>query len=261
LADAAAGGRYQQAVFAHGRQLGEQGAAELGQRPDAGQPRLRGAQGGASYLLGTMHIADPRVMEVMTRVRPEFDAARRFVLEVVLDQNAMLKLGTAMFYSDGRKLSSVAGPALFHATEARLAGYGVAGPLADSIKPWAAFTTLSLPASGAAAPPLDLAHVGEFVATDLCQPREKGSLAPVLCQCAHCATQRPLGCLLRHIGTPRRARQRKAVEAVEILVEEASKRMFVAGEQTRHEGAIVLAHRQKVRQAGGRRSIGHRSGN
>ena len=61
---------------------------------------------------------------------------------------------------------------------------------------------------------------------------------------------------LRKIGTPRRARQRKAVEAVEILVEETSQRIFVAGQQARHESAVVLSHRHEVRQAGGRRSIG-----
>ncbi|MBX9605571.1 MAG: TraB/GumN family protein [Gammaproteobacteria bacterium] len=119
--------------------------------------RLTPAQGAPSYLLGTMHIGDPRVMRVMDIARPQFDQASRFVLEVALDDAALRGLGEAMFYRDGRRLRAVAGEALFDATEARLAAHGIAGPLADSIKPWAAFTTLSMPAESGAALPLDLA--------------------------------------------------------------------------------------------------------
>ena len=117
--------------------------------------RITGATGGDSFLFGSMHVDDPRVMRVLAQVDAQFNASSTFALEVVIDQAATQKLGAAMFYSDGQRLSAVAGETLFQAATQRLANYGIPPPLAEAIKPWAAFITLSMPASGNAEP-LDL---------------------------------------------------------------------------------------------------------
>lgn len=117
--------------------------------------KVSGGDAGASYLLGTMHIAEPRVMNMLERARPQFDASHRFAMEVVLDAPAMHKLGQAMFYRDGRQLPDVVGAPLFASIARHLGDYGVPPTLAQSMKPWAAFTTLSMPV-GAGAEPLDL---------------------------------------------------------------------------------------------------------
>lgn len=117
--------------------------------------RVSGAAAGDSYVLGTMHVAEPRVMHMREVAAPQFDAARVFALEVVLDAPAMHKLGVAMFYGDGRQLSEVVGAPLFASVARHLGDYGVPPTLAQTMKPWAAFTTLSMPAGGGAQP-LDL---------------------------------------------------------------------------------------------------------
>lgn len=117
--------------------------------------RVSGADTGDSYILGTMHVAEPRVMKMLEVVDPQFSASQVFAMEVVLDASAMQKLGLAMFYRDGHQLSEVVGAPLFATIARHLGAYGVPPTLAESMKPWAAFTTLSMPA-GSGAEPLDL---------------------------------------------------------------------------------------------------------
>jgi uncharacterized protein YbaP (TraB family) len=125
--------------------------------------QVRDADGRSSVVFGTMHVADPRVTELPDVVRREFEARPRFVLEVVLDDHAMQALQTAMFYTDGTLLGDVAGPELFAAAATRLAPYHIPPEIAAAMKPWAVFTTLSLP-PGASALPLDLALMHEALA-------------------------------------------------------------------------------------------------
>lgn len=117
--------------------------------------RVSGADAGESFILGTMHVAEPRVMKMLEVVDPQFSASTVFAMEVVLDAPAMQKLGLAMFYRDGRQLSEVVGAPLFATIARHLGEYGVPPTLAESMKPWAAFTTLSMPA-GMGTEPLDL---------------------------------------------------------------------------------------------------------
>ena len=117
--------------------------------------RLTHADKAASYLLGTMHVSDPRVTGLIEIVQDELEQSDRFVMEAVLDLNATVLLQSAMFYTDGRRLSDVTGSELFELASDRLQNYGIPALIAESMKPWAVFTTLSLPA-GQAGVPLDL---------------------------------------------------------------------------------------------------------
>ncbi len=117
--------------------------------------RVSGAAAGDSYVLGTMHTAEPRVLKLVDTIERQFADSPVFAMEVVLDEPAMRKLGVAMFYSDGQRLSQVVGAPLFERIARHLGDYGVPASVAESMKPWAAFTTLSMPASSDAAP-LDL---------------------------------------------------------------------------------------------------------
>ncbi len=117
--------------------------------------QVRAPGGARSVLLGTMHVSDDRISDVMAAARRELAASRTFVMEVVLDGAAMLALQGAMFYQDGRSLREVAGADLFERTAVAMQGYGVPPALLETMKPWAAFTTLGTPA-GAQGAPLDL---------------------------------------------------------------------------------------------------------
>lgn len=116
--------------------------------------------GQRSVILGTMHVADARVLAIADVARKELERSTLFVMEVVLDASAVDTLQSAMFYSDGRKLRDLLGADLFERTAARMSRYGVSADAADAMKPWAAFTTLSMPA-GLDGAPLDLMLMSE----------------------------------------------------------------------------------------------------
>ena len=121
--------------------------------------RISDAQAGDSFVLGTMHIAQRRVMKVVDAVQTQFEASHVFAMEVVLDDRAMQLLGNAMVYRDGRRLSTLVGDGVFASTARLLAAYGVTATMADKMKPWAAFTTLSMPVGGRGLP-LDMQLMG-----------------------------------------------------------------------------------------------------
>ena len=118
--------------------------------------RVSHADKAPSYILGTMHVADPRVTSLVDIVSDELEQSDRFVMEAVLDLSVTIFLQSAMFYTDGRRLSDVAGLELFELASGRLNNYGIPASIAESMKPWAVFTTLSLPV-GQPGIPLDLA--------------------------------------------------------------------------------------------------------
>lgn len=118
--------------------------------------RVTAADGASSVLLGTMHLGDPRVTAIAATVQPQFARARRFVLEVLLDELAVTRFQQAMFDAGGGRLEATLGAPLFDATAQRLAAYGIAPEQAGALKPWAAFVILGLP-PGEQALPLDLA--------------------------------------------------------------------------------------------------------
>jgi len=76
-------------------------------------------------------------------------------MEVLLDVGTLLGLSQKMFSADGTTLSSVIGEELFARVVERLGRYGIVGEAAAILKPWAAYTTLSLP-PGQTSLPLDM---------------------------------------------------------------------------------------------------------
>lgn len=111
--------------------------------------------GGKSWLFGTMHLADPRVTALAKPVRDALREARIFTMEMVLDLDTVLAISERMYYRDGTRLADRIGPELFARTAELLVPYGVAAETAGRLKPWAAYTTLSLP-PGERGTPLDM---------------------------------------------------------------------------------------------------------
>ncbi len=111
--------------------------------------------GRRSVLFGTMHVGDARVIGIVEAAMPSFARSRRFALEVLMDDAAIGQFQRAMFHNDGKRLDQQLDAALFKRTVARLADYGLSTEQVAAMKPWAAFVTLSLPATERDAP-LDL---------------------------------------------------------------------------------------------------------
>lgn len=98
-----------------------------------------------SFLLGTMHSEDPRVLKVAPEVQRAFDSSASFTMEVVLNAQAILETSQAMTFSDGRNLKTVLGAELYTKIVPLMAQHGVPEMVLPTFKPWAIFLTLSMP--------------------------------------------------------------------------------------------------------------------
>jgi uncharacterized protein YbaP (TraB family) len=98
-----------------------------------------------SYLLGTIHSEDPRILDLPEPVRSAFEASPAFALEVVPDAEAIIKSMVAMTYTDGRNLKEVLPPDLYQRVAEALGELGMTAAAFQDFKPWAVVTLLSLP--------------------------------------------------------------------------------------------------------------------
>ena len=56
----------------------------------------------ASYLFGTMHIADPRILDLPEPVLGAFESSSLAIFEVIIDPQAQAQIAQLMVLSDGR---------------------------------------------------------------------------------------------------------------------------------------------------------------
>lgn len=120
-----------------------------------------------SFLFGTMHMADPRVVSLSPAAQARFDAATTVVIETteVLDQGAMMaamaKDPALMMFTDGTTLQSLLPPQDVPAVEAALRARGIPLASVNKMKPWMLAAMVALPAceiarKAAGAPVLDI---------------------------------------------------------------------------------------------------------
>jgi uncharacterized protein YbaP (TraB family) len=99
----------------------------------------------ASYLFGTMHSDDPRVVDLAPPVQQAYEQASAVILEVTLDSDSLLSLSRALLMSDGQTLESLVGAEIFERAAVAMAAHGVPEGLLASMKPWAVAVTLMMP--------------------------------------------------------------------------------------------------------------------
>lgn len=120
-----------------------------------------------SYLFGTMHMADPRVVSLTPSAQRHFDDAATVVIETteVLDQSAMMaalaKDPGLMMFTDGTTLTSLLPPDEVPAIEEALNRRGIPLASVNKMKPWMLAAMVALPAcemarKAAGAPVLDV---------------------------------------------------------------------------------------------------------
>ncbi len=100
-----------------------------------------------SYILGTMHTEDPRVISMPVVIKKTFAAASSFTLEVKLDSQVALDTISMMTLKDGRDLKAILGESLYAKSSALMASYGMPEQMVNLLKPWAVFVSLSTPIS------------------------------------------------------------------------------------------------------------------
>lgn len=117
----------------------------------------RGA-GKPSYLFGTMHVGDAEIVDLPSEVSTVLQASSRLILEAELNALDTMEFSKLMIYADGGRLSDALGEELFERTVALLLRYGITRGSAATIKPWAAYLTLSMPPANGVALDLVLAQ-------------------------------------------------------------------------------------------------------
>lgn len=100
-----------------------------------------------SYLFGTIHSEDVRVVELPAPVREAFDASPSIALEMVPDASAIIRAMVTMSYTDGRLLRDVLPADLYRETADALAQVGMPEEAFKDLKPWSVVTLLSGPPS------------------------------------------------------------------------------------------------------------------
>lgn len=98
-----------------------------------------------SYLLGTIHSADPRVVRIRPAVRQALDQSDQFVMEMQMEPNALLAMGSSMLLTDGSTLETLIGRDLYHQVTTAMADLGYPELMVGTLKPWAVMALLSMP--------------------------------------------------------------------------------------------------------------------
>lgn len=120
-----------------------------------------------SFLLGTMHMTDPRVTALAPAAQAAFDQSSTVVIETtdILDQSkmmaAMLARPDLMMFTDDTTLTSLLSPSDAAIAEEALAARGIPLGSVIKMKPWMLAAMVSLPAcemarKAAGAPVLDI---------------------------------------------------------------------------------------------------------
>jgi uncharacterized protein YbaP (TraB family) len=97
-----------------------------------------------SYLFGTMHSDDERVLALAAPVRRAFARSRRFALEMVDDEQAIRRFRAAMVTREAQ-LPEALGAADYARVEPLLAERGIPREARGRFKPWAALLVLVQP--------------------------------------------------------------------------------------------------------------------
>jgi len=108
----------------------------------------------ASYIFGTIHVSDPKIVTLPQEVSSALNNADIFVMEALPVPDEALKLSQMMFFSDGSTLKNFIDDELFEKTATILRDYQLPTEAVMVMKPWAAFLIMNYPAGEGL--PLDL---------------------------------------------------------------------------------------------------------
>ena len=106
--------------------------------------RIEGGGAEPSYLFGTVHLSDPRVLDLDEQVVQAFAAADTVALEVVGGKRLAARALRSMQLPADQDLEEILGQPLFADTVAALARIGVPAEAARRFKPWAVYALLNL---------------------------------------------------------------------------------------------------------------------
>lgn len=100
---------------------------------------------GPSYAFGTIHIDDPRVLELPPAVTHALRRSKTYTMEMLTDEAARRKFTRASRLADGKDLPALLGSDLYRQVAERMGARGVSEAATRRLKPWSVMLTLLLP--------------------------------------------------------------------------------------------------------------------
>lgn len=117
--------------------------------------RVSRAGAPASHVFGTIHLADPRVLQIPEPVRKALAASRTYFMEVPFWEGHAHRMFEAAQYDDGRRLRAHMDEETFARVRALLAARGIAEDVIERLKPWAALANIAVTPAGYESETLD----------------------------------------------------------------------------------------------------------
>jgi hypothetical protein len=100
-----------------------------------------------SFLFGTIHSSDPRVLNLPAPVREAFDTSDSFTMETFFNGSGLIAMAEAMFFDGGGSLERVVGKETYARAVQAFTKRGLPTRDLDKKKPWAVIMTLGAPQS------------------------------------------------------------------------------------------------------------------
>jgi uncharacterized protein len=97
-----------------------------------------------SYVFGTIHVPDPRVLELPPAVSSAIARSRRVYVENMLGPREEARFFEAAQFEDGRRLEPLIGAEAYAGVAAELRRRDVPDEVIERIKPWAALANLTV---------------------------------------------------------------------------------------------------------------------
>ena len=99
-----------------------------------------------SYVFGTIHVVERHVSEQLEKVRDHLAESEVFVMEAIPEPDDIALMRRMMFFDDGTRLQDVISADLYTETLMVLRAYHLVENDVATMKPWAAYLTMSYPA-------------------------------------------------------------------------------------------------------------------
>ena len=110
--------------------------------------RIENGRSAPSFLLGTIHSADPRVLDWSAEIDRALMQTASFVMEMELNTDSFFKIGSAVMLTDGHDLAALLGASDYRRLVAAMASHPVPETIFRNMKPWVLLAFLSQPANG-----------------------------------------------------------------------------------------------------------------
>jgi uncharacterized protein len=110
--------------------------------------RIDNNRSAPSFLLGTIHSADPRVLDWSAEIDTALKQATRFVMEMELNSDSFFKIGNAVMLTDGQNLADLLGMSDYRRLVAAMASQPLPEAIFRKMKPWVLLALLSQPQNG-----------------------------------------------------------------------------------------------------------------